>query len=159
MSFHFLRAHGVRIRVRVRGRVRLRAIEFQSARVRLAFGWLGWLQGLHSGWLSFGEGVRVPVRVIGLGLESGWSESSASSPTWSRSQGARAQQVRPADQARRVAQRACIARVIVCVRVRSGSVSGLQQVKCTGTAISFGERHHVGHAHGGHNPGDGARSY
>ena len=40
---------------------------------------------------------------------------------------------------------------------RSGSVSGLQQVECTGTAISFGEGYRVGHARGGHNYGDGAQ--
>ena len=47
----------------------------------------------------------------------------------------------------------------LCAAQISGSVSGLQQVKCTGTAISFREEHHVRHAHGGHNYGDTARDY
>ena len=88
--------------------------------------------------LSFGEGVWVRVRVIGIGLESG-SESSVRVIEPSRSQGAHAQQIRHADQARRASgiERACIlARVTVlqrrsglCAAQISGSVSGLQKVK------------------------------
>ena len=117
--------------------------------------------------LSFGEGVWVRVRVIGIGLESG-SESSVRVIEPSRSQGAHAQQIRHADQARRasgIERRACIlehgsqscSAGQACVQRRSGSVSGLQQFKCTGTAILFGEEHHVRHAHGGHNYHMGTR--
>ena len=64
-----------------------------------------------------------------------------------------------------VAQRELVARVSLAaqeakVRLpqrRSGSISGLQQVKCTGTAISFGKGYRLGHARRPQLYGDGAR--
>ena len=71
--------------------------------------------------LSFGEGVWVRVRVIGIGLESG-SESSVRVIEPSRSQGAHAQQIRHADQARRASgiERACILARVAVLQRRSG---------------------------------------
>ena len=116
--------------------------------------------------LSFGEGVWVRVRVIGIGLESG-SESSVRVIEPSRSQGAHAQQIRHADQARRASgiERACILARVTVLQRRSGLCAAQIRQRIRFAAVQvyrhgyilFGEEHHVRHAHGGHNYHMGTR--
>ena len=70
-------------------------------------GWAGWagcrvciVGGACKKWLSFGEEVRVRVRVIGLGLESGSESRSGLEPHFSVAGSCTADQAR-----REVAQR------------------------------------------------------
>ena len=106
------------------------------------------LAGDFRGGSGSGSGYRV------TGLESGSESELGLEPHFSVAGGRVCTAFKRAGH---VAQRELVARVSLAAQVRrvckarlsqrrSGSVSGLQQVECTGTAISFGEGYRVGHA-------------